>query len=260
MTAQPLEIATPASVPPQRGGPWKFWGTTLWGLAIIATMVVVGSGGTFTGLLWLKPDPNLTMPQLEALILSNSVLLSVIFGAAIACALAVLLLAVRLSGLGARDYLGLTLPRRRDLLIGLAAVVVLYAVYLLLSRLFAPHAPDWFIGVYRHSLGADTALALAVAIVLLAPLGEELIVRGFLLRGWAASRMGPTFAIVLTAALWTGMHTQYEPFVLSYIFGIGLLFGWLRQRTGSTLLTMMLHATQNAVVLAQTALTVWWLG
>ena len=129
-----------------------------------------------------------------------------------------------------------------------------------MSRLLAPHAPEWFKGVYRHSLGADTVPALAVAIVLLAPLGEELIVRGFLLRGWAASRMGPTFAIVLTSALWTGMHTQYEPFVLGYIFGIGLLLGWLRQRTGSTLLTMMLHATQNAVVLAQTALTVWWLG
>jgi len=259
MTAQTVDIV-PTDAAPSPAGPWKFWGTTLWGLAIIATMVIVGSGGTFAGLLWLKPDPNLTMPQLEALILSNSLLLAVIFGAAMACALAVLLLAVRLSGLSAREYLGLTLPRRRDLLIGLAALAALYAIYLLSSRLFAPHAPEWFKGVYRRSLGADTLPALAVAIVLLAPLGEELIVRGFLLRGWAASRMGPTFAIILTSALWTGMHTQYEPFVLSYIFGIGLLLGWLRQRTGSTLLTMMLHATQNAIVLAQTAFTVWWLG
>ncbi len=260
MTAQPFGSVSMEATPPPRAGPWKFWGTTLWGLAIIATMIVVGSGGTFAGLLWLNPDPNLTIPQLEALIFSNSLLLAAIFGAATIAALAVLLLAVRLSRLSVKDYLGLVLPQRRDVLIGLAALAALYLSYRLLSSLLAPHATDWFNGAYRQSLAAETVPALAAAIIVLAPIGEELIVRGFLLRGWAASRMGPTFAIVLTSALWAAMHTQYEPFVLGYIFCIGLLFGWLRQRTGSTLLTMMLHATQNAVVLAQTALTVWWLG
>jgi membrane protease YdiL (CAAX protease family) len=38
------------------------------------------------------------------------------------------------------------------------------------------------------------------------------------------------------------------------IFAIGLLLGWIRQRSGSTLTTIVLHATQNAAGLAMVAI------
>jgi uncharacterized protein len=83
---------------------------------------------------------------------------------------------------------------------------------------------------------------------------EELLVRGFLLRGWAASRLGPAGAILLTSAIWTAAHTQYDALFLIDIFSIGLLLGWIRQRSGSTLATIFLHATQNTAALIQVAI------
>jgi membrane protease YdiL (CAAX protease family) len=50
------------------------------------------------------------------------------------------------------------------------------------------------------------------------------------------------------------MHTQYELFFLTQIFVLGLLLGWIRWRSGSTLLTIMLHALVNAGAFAQAAL------
>ena len=74
----------------------------------------------------------------------------------------------------------------------------------------------------------------------------EVLIRGFLYRGWAASRLGPIGAVVLTSAVWTILHTQYDWLVLSQIFCIGLLLGAIRRRGGSTTSTMILHAIQNS--------------
>src|SRR5579862_242865 len=164
MTAQPLELAASESTPAKSAGPWKFWGTKLWGLAIIATMVVVGAGCTFAALRWLNPDPSLPLPQLQAVIFTNSLLLVTIFGTAIICALAVLLLAVRLSALSARDYLGLSLPQQRDLLIGVAALAALYAGFTTVEHLFAPNVEEGFIKTYRAALSTGSLPALAAAI------------------------------------------------------------------------------------------------
>jgi len=256
MTAQTVDIVSAAAIP-SPAGPWKFWGTVLWSVAILAAMMIVGGGGTFAALLWLNPDPNLSVQQLHDLILSKTVLLSGVFGAATVSGLLVLALAVRLSRLSAMDYLGLALPQRRDVLLGLAVLAGLYVVFAVITHFFSPNATDWFSTSYRSARSTGMLPALAVMIVVFAPVGEELIVRGFMLRGWAASRLGPTAAIVLTSLLWTVLHTQYEVLALAYVFSIGLLLGWLRQRTGSTLLTMMLHATQNGAALVQIALAGW---
>jgi hypothetical protein len=51
--------------------------------------------------------------------------------------------------------------------------------------------------------------------------------------------------ILLTAFLWAIVHVQYDWYVIAQVFGFGVLLGWLRWATGSTILTMMLHALIN---------------
>ena len=41
------------------------------------------------------------------------------------------------------------------------------------------------------------------------------------------------------------MHVQYDWFVIAQVFGFGLLLGWMRWVSGSTLLTMLLHGFIN---------------
>ena len=70
--------------------------------------------------------------------------------------------------------------------------------------------------------------------------GEEILFRGFLFRGCRRSRRDVWFVIVLTALLWA-VHLQYDPYVIAQVFAYGLVFGWLRWVTGSTILTMLLR-------------------
>lgn len=164
-------------------------------------------------------------------------------------------LAIRIRGWPVTEYLALQLPRWREALVGVACLVVflplLDAVTLLSGRdLVHP----FIIGSYEAARAGGVLWLLAAAFVVAAPLVEEIAFRGFVFRGWATSRLGPAGAILLASAIWTAMHTQYELFFLTQIFVLGLLLGWIRWRSGSTLLTIMLHALVNAGAFAQAAL------
>ena len=67
------------------------------------------------------------------------------------------------------------------------------------------------------------------------------------------SLLGVVGAILVTSAGWAVMHIQYEAFYIVQIFVLGCAFGWLRWRSGSTILTIILHAMVNATALAQVA-------
>jgi len=94
---------------------------------------------------------------------------------------------------------------------------------------------------------------LALAVVMVAPLFEEVFFRGFLYAGLAHSRIGPAGAIVVSALIWTVIHTQYDLFDLSQVLVGGLYLGWMRARTGSVLLPFATHALWNAIALLETA-------
>jgi membrane protease YdiL (CAAX protease family) len=243
------ELAAPA---PRRAGPWKFWGTTLWGMAICAGFFVCGVIATLVIFIVLDPEPNLSPREL---LRSHGEILYAAVGAGIIGEFAMVALAVRLSNLGIRDYLGFTPPRWRDVVVGLAGLVLLY-IPLVVVGYFVGALPStkYMINLYHTAHASGHVAALAAALVVVAPLSEEILVRGFLLRGWAASAIGPTGAVILTSAVWTLLHVQYDLITLADIFGIGLLLGWVRQRSGSIFATIVLHALQNASAIAFVAI------
>jgi membrane protease YdiL (CAAX protease family) len=109
------------------------------------------------------------------------------------------------------------------------------------------------VDAYKTALESGHVLTLAFALVVIAPLMEELLFRGFLFRGYAASRLGVVGAILLTSVIWASMHIQYEIFYIVQIIVLGCVFGWIRWRSGSTLLTIILHAIVNLTALLQVA-------
>jgi membrane protease YdiL (CAAX protease family) len=64
----------------------------------------------------------------------------------------------------------------------------------------------------------------------------------------------PFGAIVASSLVWTAMHLQYDWFFFVEIFTIGLLFGYMRYRSHSTLLTIFLHGLNNLAATVQTLL------
>lgn len=138
-------------------------------------------------------------------------------------------------------------------LVGLAGMVALLAPYNLGFFLLRPEEfaadlrPFW-------ALARSPAVWLAVvAIVIGAPLAEELLFRGFLLSALCKTRLGFAGAAVLTSVGWTALHF-YSIVGMVEIFLIGLYFAWLMRRYGNLLLPLVLHALYNGLQLAALAL------
>jgi len=225
---------------------WKFWATIFWAVAAVATFIVVAAVWLFALATWIYPDPEISTDSFSALLQTHQGPALAGFAVATACAFGILSLAIRLTGVGMREYLGLMSPRPRDLGIGLAGLVAIYLAFWLASILAGHPSLRYVANLYREAQADGSLPLLLFGVVVAAPCGEELLIRGFLYRGFAASRLGPTGAIVLTSLVWTFLHTQYDWLILTELFCIGLLLGWIRRRGGSTTATMILHAAQNA--------------
>ena len=85
-----------------------------------------------------------------------------------------------------------------------------------------------------------------IAAVVLAPLWEELVFRGFLLSALAKTRLGFWPAAVISSVLWTGLHAGYSWPGLVSVFLAGLGLSWIMQRTGSMKAVVVAHAVINA--------------
>lgn len=85
-----------------------------------------------------------------------------------------------------------------------------------------------------------------LAVGLLAPLSEELVLRGAILRSLLrSSRLSPWGAIAISAVLFAVVH--FNPVQMPHAFLIGLLLGWMYYRTGSILPGVAFHWVNNTV-------------
>ena len=86
-----------------------------------------------------------------------------------------------------------------------------------------------------------------LAIVLFAPIAEELFFRGIVFNAWRreASRR---WAYIGSAALFAVIHLSLVSLVP--IFLLGLALAWVYERTGSLLAPIAMHATVNGISVA----------
>jgi hypothetical protein len=249
-----LEPGAPGPVPeppapprPAVWGPWASLGLTLAVTAVYAVgqlmvasvLVAVETAWAGAGGARFAPGGLAANPGLLTVV-------AVCAAAPVATALVLLLAALR--GPVVR-YLALVWPRWKPALLWAAAVAgFLWAYDVVGARLGRPPVPDFMLEIYKT---AGPMPPLWLALVVMAPLIEETLFRGFLIRGLAASRLEATGAVALSALLWAGIHLQYDLYDMTGIFLLGLLFGAMRLATGSTLLPMAIHAGVNAFAILQ---------
>ncbi len=94
--------------------------------------------------------------------------------------------------------------------------------------------------VYEHD--PKVYLIDVIASVILAPIGEELIYRGVVLR--CCAKVSRRFAIFFSAFVFGIMHGNPYQFVLGFIIGIPLAI--ITLRTGSLIPAIICHAANNA--------------
>ena len=88
-----------------------------------------------------------------------------------------------------------------------------------------------------------------LVVAIFAPIFEEWLCRGMVLRG-LLTKMKPVWAIVISALFFAVIHAN--PWQALNAFLIGLLMGYVYYKTGSLILTMIIHFVNNgtAVVLS----------
>ena len=246
---EPVAVA-PAAGAERKPRIWKFWGTALWGLFVFAAMFV----GQIAVVAWFvlrQQGPIDVGAAIDVLGGGLTIALSVITG--LPAVLAALWVAIRLSRTPFADYLALRWTSWSNLAIGVVALFLVVMGWDMISRLTGREVTPGFMGDVLKSAQADHALwLLVIAFAVAAPITEEFFARGFLYRGWSESVLRPPGAIVLSSLVWTALHLQYDWFFLGEVFSIGLLLGYLRYRSNSIWLTVILHGLNNLAAVLQT--------
>lgn len=128
-------------------------------------------------------------------------------------------------------------------------MTAILGVYTLAVFWLAPDLIKKDLAAFRPMVASDY-WPLAVAVVVIgAPVSEELLFRGYLMRALGDSGVGFIVAAVTATAIWTGLHYGYSIVGLTEVFMAGLLLSWALYRTGSVLVAILLHATYNAAAL-----------
>ena len=93
------------------------------------------------------------------------------------------------------------------------------------------------------SMTSGTLWINLLSVSVFAPLFEEWLCRGMVLRGLLGNNVKPVWAIIISAAFFAFIHLN--PWQAVPAFLLGLLFGYVYYKTGSLKLTMLMHCTNN---------------
>jgi membrane protease YdiL (CAAX protease family) len=171
-----------------------------------------------------------------------------------------LILAARLTGADVAAYFGLSIPRRRDVAIAMMALAVAIVLGDVLTvALGRDIVPAFQLDMFRSAQSDGTLVWLLISIVLVAPACEEFLFRGFLFRGLVREPRESLPGILIIALLWSLLHIQYDWLGIALVFVIGVMFGYVRFYTGSTLLVMLLHMLLNLESVGETFFVLGWL-
>lgn len=169
----------------------------------------------------------------------------------------VLMFAVHRMGANQAEYFALIWPRLRAVTTGIIGIAIIIGLTDALLFATGRAIVSSFQVISYTTAAAEGWLPLMwIATVLVAPAGEEMLFRGFLFRGYVRSERAAVPAIVVISLLWASLHLQYDWTGMTEIAVAGLFLGWVRWRSGSTLLTFLLHALFNLEGMTETLIQV----
>ena len=108
-----------------------------------------------------------------------------------------------------------------------------------------PEMPEWFEQIMSGLTGGNFILSF-ICVSIFAPLFEEWLCRGIVLRGLLTT-MRPASAIAVSAAFFAVLHMN--PWQALPAFLLGVVFGYVYYKTGSLKLTMLMHFVNNTMAL-----------
>lgn len=235
---------------------WGFTGTLIWSGVIAFSFILIQIITMIVYIGLNNPDINpediegvMSQAQYNGLFLSFATLATFL-----GCSLIMFGIIKLKKGANIQHYLGLNSvdykTTRFWLLVIIGMIMISEAITYLLGK---PLVPEFVTTVYSST---NSVWVLWIAIVIAAPIFEELFFRGFVITGLSNTFMGPVGAIVISAITWASIHVQYEIYLIFTIFIFGLVLGFVWLKTNSVLLTIGLHMFMNFLSMIQTSIVV----
>lgn len=143
----------------------------------------------------------------------------------------------------------LATPRTLDTwkLIGFALAIDIFVVkplHIVFTIYFFPEAQEQAVITALEEMSQFSAILTAFSVSILTPILEELLFRGFIL-GMLLKCYNEKVAIVISAIIFAVVH---EPVAIGMAFGGGMIYGWLRVRTGSIIPSTIAHIFWNSFI------------
>jgi uncharacterized protein len=233
---------------------WGLWGSLLWSVAVMAVFfatqiafAIVYMAATASSL-----SPESWSEKFQKLEANGDVLAVATFLSTPMCLLAIFAIVKLKRGASLDDSLALRTPQPRILLRWLLALAAFAAFSDAFTWLIGkPIVPEAMVEAYRS---ADNKGALWIALVLIAPLFEEVFFRGFVITGLSSSRLGASGAVLLSSLVWAMIHGQYDAYWIFTIFLLGILLGAARVKTGTVVVPLAMHMLMNLIATLEVAL------
>ncbi len=155
-----------------------------------------------------------------------------------------------------KKVIGLRRPKAKDPLYALAAAPVYYVLYIVIVIILTHFIKGLNVSEtqnvgFNHVHGVAQLITTFISLVLLPPVAEEILVRGFL---YSSLKKGlpQIVAAILTSVIFASAHLPEGTTGLLWIgfidtFILSMVLVYLREKTGGLWSGMMLHGLKNGV-------------
>ncbi len=252
MTA-PIEDE-PTVEPPPVATRWGFWATLAFSVVIV--VIYAGAQGFAIGLIvgiQTGVGSEINQEELVESVVSNGFYLSV--GVIVSAWIGSLVIAAFVllrKGISLKEYLAIKKMPFKIYAIWSVFVLIYLFAWQGVSLVWEPPDTDWMAKAYQT---AEYLPLFWIALVIAAPLAEELFFRGFLFEGLRDSWMGSTGAVLVTSIAWAAIHMQYEMFQMVIIGTLGILLGIAKVKTRSLYIPIAMHSFNNLIATVATSLS-----
>lgn len=236
--------------------PWGIWATAGLSLIIVAAFLlaqIVASSVLVA--MELRQNPALDIDVYSQSLATNGLLLAVATCGGMVTTVVLVGTFVRLRKSGTlMQYLHFYPVATRALVGWLSVVLILALLWDVLTFLLGRSVvPPFMIAAYQS---AGFVPLFWIALVVAAPVSEEVFFRGFLFEGIRYTRLGSAGAVVLTALGWALVHLQYDAYEMATVFVLGIVLALARLRTNSLYTTIAMHALVNFLATLEAAVYV----
>jgi len=107
-------------------------------------------------------------------------------------------------------------------------------------------APQAIFTIYLSEERTSVLTWMLLLVAAVGPIAEEVFFRGVFYR-WIRTRLGVSKGLLLSALFFALLHNDVVAFFP--ILGLGILFGWVYEKTGSLAAPMAVHVFHNTGML-----------